>query len=95
MSTKEKTEKPKGPTIGSVAMEALRAGKTNEDALAAVQKKFPEAKTSLASINWYRNKLRSDGEKVPTSRELKKAAAGDAKPAPKGKGKGKKDDPLD
>lgn len=61
-------------TIGSVAVEAIRAGQSNEQALEAVKAAFPEAKTSLASINWYRNKLRSDGEKVPTARELKKAA---------------------
>lgn len=72
-----KTEDETKRGVGTVAIEALRAGKTNEDALAAVQKEFPEAKTSLASINWYRNKLRSDGEDVPTSRDLKKAAKPD------------------
>ncbi len=61
--------------VGTVAIEAIKAGKTNEDALAACQKAFPDAKTSLASINWYRNKLRSEGAKVPTARELKKKAA--------------------
>ena len=59
---------------GTVAIEAIREGKTNEEALAAVLAEFPDAKTSLASINWYRNKLRSEGEDVPTARELKKAA---------------------
>lgn len=66
-------------TIGSVAVEAIREGKTNEEALEAVKAEFPDAKTSLASINWYRNKLRSDGEKVPTARELKKQAREAAK----------------
>lgn len=65
--------------VGTVAIEALKDRKTNEQALAAVMAEFPEAKTTLASINWYRNKLRQDGDKsVPTSRELKaeeKAAA--------------------
>lgn len=65
-------EKQKKPGVGSVAIEAIRAGKTNEEALEAVKEAFPEAKTSLASINWYRNKLRSDGEEVPTARELRK-----------------------
>jgi hypothetical protein len=80
------TEKKRG--IGDVAVEAIRAGKTNEETLKAVMKAFPEAKTSLASINWYRNKLRGDGEKVPTARELKKTAA---KTTTKAKAKG----PLD
>ena len=74
MSDKKKKEAAAAPkkTIGSVACDAIRAGKTNGDALAVVMKVFPEAKTSLASINWYRNKLRGAGEKVPTARELKK-----------------------
>ena len=82
-----KTDKTKAPKtgVGTVALEAIRAGKTNEEALEAVRKKFPEAKTSLASINWYRNKARSDGEKVPTARELKKKA----------KAKASKKDPLE
>lgn len=66
-------------TVGSIANAALREGKTNEEALAAVQEALPEAKTSLASINWYRNKLRSEGEDVPTARELRaKAKAAEA-----------------
>ncbi len=74
MSDKDKTKPEKKPGVGSAACEAIRAGATNEEALTQVQKKFPKAKTSLASINWYRNKLRSDGEDVKTARELKKAA---------------------
>ena len=55
---------------------AIIGGADNEEALTAVKKEFPEAKTSLASINWYRNKARSDGNsKVKTARELKKAKA--------------------
>lgn len=77
-------EKPVKRGVGTVAIEALKARKTNEEALAAVQAEFPEAKTTLASVNWYRNKLRTDGdESVPTSRELKaeaKVAAAEAAP---------------
>lgn len=68
---KTKTEKPKKAGVGDVAIEAIRAGKSNEEALAIVQKKFPDASVSASSIAWYRNKLRSDGEKVPTAREIK------------------------
>lgn len=69
-------EKEKRRGVGDAAIEAIRAGKTNEQALNAVREEFPDAKTSLASINWYRNKLRSDGEKgdngkkIPSAREL-------------------------
>ena len=79
---KSTTEKPKKQGVGDVAIAALRDRKTNEEALAAVQKKFPDASVSISSIAWYRNKLRSDGEKVPTARELKAERA-------KGKSKGK------
>lgn len=81
MAKAKETELTKEPKrgVGTVACEAIRAGQTNEDTLKTVQAEFPTAKTSLASINWYRNKLRSDGEKVPTARELKKAAAAAAK----------------
>lgn len=97
--TDKTDEKPEAKTekrgVGSVAIEAIRAGKTNEEALEAVKAEFPDAKTSLASINWYRNKLRSDGEKVPTARELKK----DAKPAKAGAAEtataGEEKDPLE
>lgn len=74
------TDEKKAPKrgVGTVAIAAIKDGKTNEETLAAVKKEFPEAKTSLASINWYRNKLRADGDKsVKTARELKKAAAKD------------------
>lgn len=95
MSTDKKTKKKAAPKqgVGTVAVDALMAGKTNEEALAACQKAFPDAKTSLASINWYRNKLRAEGKKVPTARELKKKAT---KPASKKAGKkGGAKDPLE
>ncbi len=78
MAKENKEKKTPKRGVGTVAIEAIIAGKTNEEALAAARKEFPEAKTSLASINWYRNKLRSEGnKKVPTARELKKKAKKD------------------
>ena len=66
---------PKAPThgIGSIAMEAIRAGKTNEQALDSVLAAFPDAQTTLGSISWYRSKLRGDGELVPTNKEAQAA----------------------
>jgi len=67
-----------------VATEAILNGASNEEALAAVRKEFPDANTTKASINWYRNKLRKDGtvstggawkgKPVPNAREMAKAA---------------------
>lgn len=61
--------------VGDAAIAAIKSGMNNEEALAAVRSEFPKAKTSLASINWYRGNLRRGGDKsVKTSRELKRAA---------------------
>lgn len=46
--------------IGEVAMDAILSGAEDEEALAAVLKAFPEASTKLASIKWYRSKLRRE-----------------------------------
>ncbi len=73
-------EKKRG--IGDAAVDAIKAGMTNEAALKAVKEEFPDAKTSLASINWYRNKLRTEDKSVPTMRELNKAAKDAAKDDP-------------
>lgn len=66
-----KVAKEKVPGIGDKAKELIRAGKTNEEVLAGIKEAFPDSNTTMASVNWYRNKLRTDGEKIPTSRELK------------------------
>ena len=86
--------KEKTPGVGDVAKDLIRGGKTNEEVLAAIKEQFPDANTSMASINWYRNKLRGDGEQVPTARELKadaKAEQKAAKEAAKAEAKAKKD----
>ena len=89
MSKDKKTEKKRG--IGDAAVEAIKAKMTNDEALKAIKEEFPEAKTSLSSINWYRNKLRTEGANVPTARELKQKAKKEAEKAAKAKGK----DPLE
>jgi len=91
----DEAEKAPKRGVGTVAIEAIRAGKTNEEALEAVKGEFPDAKTSLASINWYRNKLRADGEEVPTARDLKKAAKAEAAAEPASEPETEEADPLD
>ncbi len=53
-------------TIGGVAERAILACKTNQEALDEVRKKFSDAATTLASVAWYRAKLRREGADVPT-----------------------------
>ncbi|UUV44816.1 hypothetical protein RCRUDOLPH_49 [Rhodobacter phage RcRudolph] len=76
----EKAPKTPKRGIGTVIKEAILAGKTNEEALAAAKAEFPDAGTTASTVSWYRNQLRKDGHAdVPTARELKKKAADKAK----------------
>ncbi len=58
-------------TIGEAAKRAITEGATNEETLNAVKEKFPQAATSLASVSWYRSKLRKDDPNIPTDREAR------------------------
>lgn len=83
-NTEAKAKAPKTPKrgIGTVIKEAILAGKTNEEALAAAKSEFPDAGTTASTVSWYRNQLRKEGHaEVPTARELKKKAAEAAKAA--------------
>ena len=51
----------KKQSIGSFCIEQIKLGKTNPDILAMVEQKFPDAKTTGASIAWYRNKVKAGG----------------------------------
>lgn len=83
--TEVKAKAPKAPKapkekkigVGAIATQLIRDGDTNEVVLEKVRTQFPDAKTTLSSINWYRNKLRAAGPDsgVKTVRELKKEAA--------------------
>lgn len=53
-------KKPRGSGIGAFCMELIGKGKSNEEVLAAVKTKFPDAATSASSVAWYRNKLKQD-----------------------------------
>lgn len=74
--------KPAKRGVGTVITEALKAGQTNDQALAAVKAEFPDSATGKQTVSWYRNKLRQNGnpDKVPTSAEATKAAAAKADP---------------
>lgn len=71
--------------LGALAVALIKEGKDNDTVLAKIKAKFPKAKTTLASIAWYRNNLRANGVKgVKTNREL---TGGTAKPPAKKKAK--------
>lgn len=54
--------KLRGQGIGAFCKELIKKGKTNEAVLEAAKAKFPDASTSSASVAWYRNKMKADGE---------------------------------
>lgn len=83
---------PKEPKrgVGTVAREAIAAGKSNEEALVQVLAEFPDAKTSLQTISWYRNDMRKSDPNVPTGRSVRKPAEA----AEGGEPAGGSEDPL-
>ena len=69
--------------IEKVAEDAIRRGLSNQEALDEVLRVHPNAKTKIASVMWYRNRLRSNGENVPKAREIEAdAGATPIQPAP-------------
>lgn len=52
----------KGQGIGAYCCGLILSGKTNEETLALALTQFPGAKTSLSSVNWYRNDLKKKGQ---------------------------------
>ncbi len=63
----------KTPGVGDVAKQLIRDGLGNKEVLDKVKEQFPDAKTTMSSINWYRNHLRGIEEGIPTARELSQA----------------------
>ncbi len=58
-------------SVGETARRELEAGKTNQEVLDLIKDKFPGASTSLASVSWYRSKLRRTDPSVPTDRQAR------------------------
>lgn len=59
--------------IGKVAQAEIIKGKTDEEALAEVKRYFPDEKTTIQCIEYYRSRLRKSGYAVPTSAEARHA----------------------
>jgi hypothetical protein len=52
-------KKPRGLGIGAYVKELLTKGEKPADVLAAVLKKFPDAKTTMSCVYWYANSMRN------------------------------------
>ena len=59
----------KQKTVGSVAMDAIREGRTTKQVVAIVKAQFPGSRISESAVNSYRSRLRRRGEAVPTALE--------------------------
>lgn len=59
--------------VGALIKKKLRAGKDNAEILAVVKDLIPHSRTTAGTVNYYRCGLRSEGEDIKTSREIKKA----------------------
>lgn len=60
-----------GLTVGKVAEAAIEERKTNDEVLQLVREKFPHAKTSPASVAWYRSQMRKKNADIPTDAQAK------------------------
>ncbi len=69
--------RPKRETPGSLALDALREGKTTQQVIDTVKAEFPQARMTRTMVSSYRDRLRGRGEAVPTAREATAAAAAD------------------
>lgn len=58
-------------TVREVLIACFKRGKTNAEAHAEMRRKHPYSTMSLATVNWFRNKLRSDGLTIPNEREAR------------------------
>lgn len=61
----------KKPTTLECLLKAFKARKNNADARDAVLKVHPYSKMTLPTVNWYRNRFRQEGAKIPTEHELR------------------------
>lgn len=82
MAKAKKVEKAAhGTGVCELGRKLLREGKTNEQILAAIQKKFPSSALKIGGVGWLRNDLRKKGEKILTNGEIKARMAKPAKKA--------------
>ncbi|SFJ33481.1 ribbon-helix-helix protein, CopG family [Albimonas pacifica] len=61
--------------VGELAESLLAQGLTNEAVLAEVRRRLPDAKTSPASVAWYRSNMKRKGLPVISQVEARRKAA--------------------
>lgn len=71
-------KKTRGKGIGKRAMELILEGKTNQEIIEVIKAEIADANPTVATMAWYRNKLRQDGLLPKPVRKVKKDAAPEA-----------------
>lgn len=77
MPAKKAAKKKVGTGVVARACELILQGKTNEQVATVLKKEFKGSKVANGGtgISWCRNKLRKEGKRVKTNRELMAKAA--------------------
>jgi hypothetical protein len=60
-------------TIGQLARKAIDDKMSNSEALELVRSRFPHARTTPASIAWYRSQMRKEDPQVPSDAQARHA----------------------
>ena len=63
--------------VGQLARALIANGLTNKQVVEEILKAKPLAKTTTESVSWYRSKMRSAGEDVPTDRDARELQRSD------------------
>lgn len=61
-------------TAREIILASLKRGATNAATLERVRKVHPRTTLGLATVNWYRSRLRSAGKKIPSDRAARRKA---------------------
>lgn len=67
---KKKTAARERTGVCARGYELIRQGKTNEQVLAELQRKFPTSNIKMGGVSWLRNKLRHTEKGIKMNREL-------------------------
>jgi len=70
MAAKKKMAARERTGVCARGYELIRQGKTNQQVLAELQKKFPSSNIKIGGVGWLRNKLRETEKGIKTNREL-------------------------
>lgn len=69
-------------SIGEITIDSIIRGATNQEAVDAVKKVHPGAKSNDRTVSWYRTRLKSAGAQIPSARDAPGIDKGYSVPKP-------------